>query len=413
MASIQKYLKRVMAAEYSRELGVKCRAGQDRVVANGFQMGRIPCIGYRRVSVSADGQSRTPISNGHRKLTATDRIAWVLGPEHEVELVRRIFRLYAARAQTTWGIWKISQREGWTDAAGFPITRARITRLLHNEAVIGNFVWGRTHAGARMSSPAVSIGVVPRIVEDKTWALVQERLKNPKGRSRIAMIDDLRRALEQDPYLPQHLIRKAGCMDVARYREEFGSFPAALREAGADLRMRRAHARAVRAAKRKFTIAFGDGLGAALSDLGVPARFNGTFDRLLLRGLDAHVQVLWAREEDGTSVWEHVHRGRRGEADHVIALLYAGAPVGALLLTATEYDTLPATIRGAILSQLTENWCQSAAELTNRLRQLEQPHLSAALPVIVPSGERTMPTSRAKRRGRSAYRSSRAGKLAP
>src|SRR6185369_8866432 len=99
MASIQKYLKRVMAAEYSRELGVKSRAGQDRVVAKGFQMGRIPCIGYRRVSVSADGQSRTPISNGYRKLTATDRIAWVLGPEHEVELVRRIFRLYAARAQ--------------------------------------------------------------------------------------------------------------------------------------------------------------------------------------------------------------------------------------------------------------------------------------------------------------------------
>src|SRR6185369_16132285 len=103
-----------------------CGVIRRRDHANGFQMGRIPCIGYRRVSVSADGQSRTPISNGYRKLTATDRIAWVLGPEHEVELVRRIFRLYAARAQTTWGIWKISQREGWTDAAGFPITRARI-----------------------------------------------------------------------------------------------------------------------------------------------------------------------------------------------------------------------------------------------------------------------------------------------
>jgi len=203
-------------------------------------------------------------------------VAWILGPEHEIELVRRIFHLYATRAHTTWGLEKISQREGWVGSDGLPITRSRISRLLHNEAVIGNFVWGRSHRGSpkstvSTSSPVVSIGAVPEVIDEKTWALVQERLKNPKGRSRITMIDDLRRALAQDPYLPQHLIRKAGCMDVARYREEFGSFPAALLEAGADLRLRRAHARTDRAAKRKFTIAFGDGLAAALSDLGVPA----------------------------------------------------------------------------------------------------------------------------------------------
>src|SRR5258708_26131726 len=56
-SSIMKTLKRVMAGEYSRELGVKVIAGQKRLAALGFKQGGIPGYGFRRLLVS---ENRSP-----------------------------------------------------------------------------------------------------------------------------------------------------------------------------------------------------------------------------------------------------------------------------------------------------------------------------------------------------------------
>src|SRR5579871_6797289 len=56
MASlIMKALKRTMAGEYSRELGIKVLAGQKRLALLGFKMGGVPGYGLRRVLVSPAG----------------------------------------------------------------------------------------------------------------------------------------------------------------------------------------------------------------------------------------------------------------------------------------------------------------------------------------------------------------------
>jgi DNA invertase Pin-like site-specific DNA recombinase len=78
MGTLAKNMKRVMAAEYSRELAGKCRAGQHRVVNMGYQMGQLPPLGYRRCSVSADRQRKVILEHGQRKLALTDRIEWIL-----------------------------------------------------------------------------------------------------------------------------------------------------------------------------------------------------------------------------------------------------------------------------------------------------------------------------------------------
>src|SRR5579859_5250373 len=73
-SSIMKALKRAMAGEYSRELGVKVIAGQRRLAELGFKQGGIPGYGFRRLLVS---QSRTPkqlLAHGEKKSIATDRI---------------------------------------------------------------------------------------------------------------------------------------------------------------------------------------------------------------------------------------------------------------------------------------------------------------------------------------------------
>ncbi len=56
--SIMKQLKRAMAAEFSRELAVKCMAGILRAVTSGYAVGQLPCLGYRRQAIAAGGEAK-------------------------------------------------------------------------------------------------------------------------------------------------------------------------------------------------------------------------------------------------------------------------------------------------------------------------------------------------------------------
>lgn len=58
MTALLKTMKRAMAAQYARELGVKCRDGQDRAIQLGFQMGHLPPIGFTREAVDRAGNRR-------------------------------------------------------------------------------------------------------------------------------------------------------------------------------------------------------------------------------------------------------------------------------------------------------------------------------------------------------------------
>ncbi len=55
---ILKALKRMMAAEFSRELASKVYAGQRQLVANGFWGGSTAGYGLRRMMISSDGQRK-------------------------------------------------------------------------------------------------------------------------------------------------------------------------------------------------------------------------------------------------------------------------------------------------------------------------------------------------------------------
>lgn len=126
-----------MAGEYSRDLAVKCR-----VVSMGFQIGILPPLGYRRCSVSSDGaRRRRMLRRGERKVALTDRVEWVLAPEDEVALVRRICSACAS-GMALKHIAGLVQAEGWQTERGKPVTTRSIKTLVSNEAFIGNFVWG-------------------------------------------------------------------------------------------------------------------------------------------------------------------------------------------------------------------------------------------------------------------------------
>jgi DNA invertase Pin-like site-specific DNA recombinase len=411
MTALLKSLKRVMAAEYSRELGQKCRAGQERVVELGFQMGRLPPLGYRRVSVSSSGM-RVPIGDGQRKVSATDRIAWVLGPAQERVLVRRIFSLYATGAFTIRTLVKQAHVEGWRDARGEPFTSSKLRRLLHNEAVIGTFVWGRPNSRGRLNPPKGPTlrapKNVPRIVDDQTWARVQEKLCYPKGLSPQTALDQLREAIRQNPFLAREHLSELGLMDSNTYRRRFGSWAAALRNAGADRAARCAHGSKSLAEHRAYSIAFGKGLAEAMNAAGIPANFDGAFARMLFPGADVYVRLLRAQRRLDDLVWTNLRRGRPGTADHVVLVFADEVPLGAVLLSTDDWGSVPASIKQTSMAALKPFWCASASELVERLRSLWQP--SRPCYALLPNGEHrvVLSTSSRRRQLRDAYRAAQA-----
>lgn len=71
---IMKALKRTMAGEYSRELGVKVLAGQKRLAHLGFKQRGPPGYGLRRMLVNPDRMPKQILEAGERKSIATDRV---------------------------------------------------------------------------------------------------------------------------------------------------------------------------------------------------------------------------------------------------------------------------------------------------------------------------------------------------
>src|ERR1700691_5403137 len=109
---IMKALKRTMAGEYSRELGVKVLAGQQRLARLGFKQGGSPGYGLCRILVSPDRHPKQRLAHGERKSIATDRVILAPGPAHEVRVVREIFEMLISEKRTVYGIARELNRKG-------------------------------------------------------------------------------------------------------------------------------------------------------------------------------------------------------------------------------------------------------------------------------------------------------------
>jgi len=94
---IIKWLKRMMAGEYSRELSEKVYQGLRRIASNGFHTGSVAGYGMKRLLVSADREPKQILEVCERKNLATDRVILTPGPAQEVACVREIFRLFTQK----------------------------------------------------------------------------------------------------------------------------------------------------------------------------------------------------------------------------------------------------------------------------------------------------------------------------
>src|SRR6266849_3812367 len=141
---MMKALKRTMAGEYSRELGVKVLEGQKRLARLGFKQGGVPGYGLRRMLVSADGHAKQQLHNGERKSITTDRVILVLGPPEEVQVVRDIYRMLISERRTVYAIACELNRRGIKYIRDSKWDYLAVYNVLTHPKYIGCHVFGRT-----------------------------------------------------------------------------------------------------------------------------------------------------------------------------------------------------------------------------------------------------------------------------
>jgi DNA invertase Pin-like site-specific DNA recombinase len=142
-ATIIKSMKRAMAGEYSRELSAKVFAGQCRLITRGFRQGGSPGYGLRRQLVDEQRNPKTQLAPGEQKSLQTDRVVLVPGPGHEVETVRKMYRLFVVQGKSESEIATLLNVDGIANEAGRPWTRGTVHQVLTNEKYVGNNVYNR------------------------------------------------------------------------------------------------------------------------------------------------------------------------------------------------------------------------------------------------------------------------------
>ena len=150
VSNVVKHIKRVMAAEYSRELSQKVLRAKLRQAHLGFRQGGSVSYGFRRMVVDGFGTPRVQLKAGQRKASQCDHVVAVPGPPEERAIVRRIFRLYVEEQASCCNVARRLNEAGVPTGTGRPWHHKRIAGMIRNELYIGYQIYNRRrHGGLR------------------------------------------------------------------------------------------------------------------------------------------------------------------------------------------------------------------------------------------------------------------------
>lgn len=229
--SVFKSLKRMMAAEYSRELGVKVFGAQKRLAQLGFRMGGTPGYGLRRLLVSNNPKHNRRLDTGQRKDPA-DHIILVPGPRKEVECVRAIYAM-ALNNLTMSEIARRLNRHGIPFLGGRQWTNAAVGRTLRNPKYAGINTWNRMtcklHSRPKnlpQEQWIVTPDAFPSVIDQGTFERVQLALKKRLAtKTDEELLDALRRLFLRKGKLSETIVRNArNVPNLAICHRRFGPF---------------------------------------------------------------------------------------------------------------------------------------------------------------------------------------------
>lgn len=231
ISSIMKNLKRVMAAEYSRELSAKVHAGAVRFARLGFKLGGNVSYGLRRQLVDERLQVKSVLERGERKYLLSDHVRLIPGAADEVAIVRWIFLQFLERKSET-AIARELNEKAVPTTTGRSWDRASIGRIIRNENYIGNLLYNRRSRKlgetGTQNPPELWIrseGCITPIVDRETFLAARKVIERRRvDLSEEEMLLRLRKTLAKRGKLSPAIINDTiGLPCVKTFMDHFGS----------------------------------------------------------------------------------------------------------------------------------------------------------------------------------------------
>jgi DNA invertase Pin-like site-specific DNA recombinase len=231
ISSIVKNIKRVMAAEFSRELSAKVHAGACRYARLGFKIGGVVGYGLQRQLVDEKFKPMTILKSGERKYLSTQHVRVCPGPADQVATVRWIFEVFLQQKSQVDIARELNRKKVATNS-GRPWNRGMVGRILRNEAYIGNLIYNRRSYRLRekyvYNPPDLWIrseGCVKATIDPNLFLRARRTIE----RRRIKISDDemlkrLRRVLMKKGEISASIIDATNALPSAgTYLRHFGS----------------------------------------------------------------------------------------------------------------------------------------------------------------------------------------------
>lgn len=242
-STVLKSIKRVAAADYSRQLSKKVFLGQCHVASLGYWRGGPAGYGLRRMLLTENGKAKAVLEYGQRKNLKSERVTLVPGPRSEIEVVQRIFELFAIKKKTRTEIANELNAEGICNARRKPWSMLTVGNTLKNEAYIGNLVYNRR--SQKLGEPQVRNppdmwirhnNAFKPIIAPKLFAKTQKMLAELQGGRAMSdkeLLDRLRALLRRKGRLSLQLMMMARDVPHSKiYAMRFGSLSEAYRRVG-------------------------------------------------------------------------------------------------------------------------------------------------------------------------------------
>jgi DNA invertase Pin-like site-specific DNA recombinase len=329
LSSIVKNLKRVMAAEYSRELSVKVHAGACKVASMGFRGGGAVGYGLRRELVDEKRRSKGILQKGERKHLQTHHVLLRPGPARELRIVRRIFREFVVGRHSQAEIARRLNQAGIPNHRDKPWSDWMIHYLLQNENYIGNLIYNRSSyrlRNVRIKNPSKDwirskAGFDP-IVSERIFAKAQERMKTHYvRRSDEQLLAELRDVLSEKGQLSADIMNKMPAIpSPALYAWRFGSLRNAFERVG--YRPQRNYDYIDQRPKlNQQLLDLGDDVARRIRALGASSVFDAAARTLNVENrLTVSLRIgRYYPDQDKVAVW-HVHRNANLPSGWILAL---------------------------------------------------------------------------------------------
>lgn len=298
MAAVYKSIRRIEAADFSRDLSVRIFKASCHLASRGHSLGGRPRYGLRHVLVGDDGKPVKKLVPRSTRLAGYHAVL-APGPPKEVRVVQLIFRRYVKVGDTPPQIARFLNSGGYRTRSGHLWNSARVREMLSEEKYVGTMVYARKSYkmhGKTKSNPQSEwirkANAFPAIIDPATFKAAQDRRKKePWRRTDKELLEMLRRFLARHGYITEEAMLKFGGVPApTRYQYRFGSMVNAYNLIGYEWASKNPHWKET-IRRRRLRARLLDELSQITSEMGSGIRVNAWQSRFWIGDISCYFRI--------------------------------------------------------------------------------------------------------------------------